>query len=406
MTRTTLLSWHLVPFVTICLCLTNIFIAFRVHHAGVDETSAIFVREEFAISKRQLRHMIDEHSNTATTIQTPPFTTQESFGACALVLNQNHRMTEWIAYHYFALPLRSLIIAYDPKSTQRATDLLHRWKDVIDIIEWEEDDYLPINWTEAVTSQGPSDKPIERLIHEHRQVYFMQQCTVTLAAKNVSRVIHHDVDEYLRINTDIIKRYDTTRPGHITHFLNRQNTSEIRWLPNASCWLFVRLYFIPWNNATAERVHQNRDLSWIRSVPLETLSYRYRKTRAQQTGKGIIHLSHIPPTLLTGRKNNFEKWMNVHNPLGKPLCQGPWPVALSPLLLNHYLGSYEAYKFAAQWDPRFRDDSEWERRLARGKGEPVADDGIVNWVDAFVKWQSEDVARELLSDAGWRQNEQ
>jgi hypothetical protein len=388
------------------LCLTNILIAIRVNHAGVDENSSIFTKEEFAISQRQLRHTIDEHSNLSNTIQTPPFTPQESFGACALVLNQNHRLTEWIAYHYFALPLRTLVIAYDPKSTQRATDLLHRWKDVIDIIEWEEDDYLPANWTEVVKRQNPSDKPIERLIHEHRQVYFMQQCTLTLAAKNVSRVIHHDVDEYLRINTDIVKGYDTTRPGHISYFLNHQNTSKIRWLPNASCWLFVRLYFIPWNTATAERDRQNRDdSSWIRSFPLETLNYRYRKTRAQQTGKGIIHLSHLPTTVLANRENIFEKWMSVHNPLGRPLCQGPWPVATSPLLLNHYLGSYEAYKFAAQWDPRFRNDSEWERRLGRGKGEPVADESMTNWVDAFVKWQSEDVARVLLSDAGWRQNE-
>jgi hypothetical protein len=381
----------------------NIFIAFRVNHAGVDENSAIVAREEFAISQRQLRHIIDENSNTTITIQTPPFTPQESFGACALVLNQNHRITEWIAYHYFALPLRTLIIAYDSKSTQHATNLLNRWRNVIDIIEWEDDDYLPANWTEVVTRQGPSDKPIERLIHEHRQVYFMQQCTLTLAAKNISRVIHHDVDEYLRINTEIVKGYDTTRPGHITHFLNHQNTSKIRWLPYASCWLFVRLYFIPWNNPTAERVDQKMDFSWIRSVPLETLHYRYRKTRAQQTGKGLINLSHTA-TVLNNRKNVFEKWMNVHNPLGRPLCQGPWPVATSPLLLNHYLGSYEAYKFASQWDPRFRDDNEWKRRLARGNGEPLADDCITKWVDDFVKWQSEDVARELLSDAGWRQD--
>ncbi|GAX26719.1 hypothetical protein FisN_2Hh334 [Fistulifera solaris] len=375
---------------------TNTLIAFR--GTGIHPSHLAF--EESDILKRQ------GHSNhTSNAIKLPPYTPQESFGACALVLNQNHRITEWIAYHYFALPMRTLIIAYDPKSTQRATQLLHRWRTVMDIVEWEEDDYLPANWSEGIARQKFWAKPVESVIYENRQIYFMQQCTLAMAAKNVSRVIHHDVDEYLRIQTKVVRGFDTTRPGHITAFLNQKNISDVvpGWSHNASCWVFHRHLFTPMReDSSTERqsIHKAIDFPWLRPVHLDTLRYRYRNARIQQTGKGILQLNHIPSTILFRRVNFFDKWLKVHNPLGRSLCQGPWPS--SPLILNHYTGSYEAYLYAAQWDPRFQDRAEWERRTAAGKGVPRLEDGITNWVAAFVAWLSEPVARMLLSDAGWR----
>jgi hypothetical protein len=354
-----------------------------------------------------------EHSiHTTNAIKLPPFTPQESFGACALVLNQNHRITEWIAYHYFALPMRTLIVAYDPKSTQRATALLHRWRTVIDIVEWEEDDYLPAKWSDGITRQTSWAKPVESVIYENRQIYFMQQCTLAMEVKNISRVIHHDVDEYLRIHSKVVQGYDTTRPGHITEFLNQKNNnlSDIvpGWSHNASCWVFHRLLFTPMReDSSTERqsIYTAIDFPWVRPVHFETLRYRYRNARIQQTGKGILQLNHIPSTVLFRRENFFDKWLKVHNPLGRSLCQGPWPLSSSPLILNHYTGNYEAYLYAAQWDPRFQDRTEWERRTAPGKGVPRLEDGITNWVAAFVAWLSEPVARVLLSDAGWRDDQ-
>lgn len=397
--RTSTLFRLLIVLVILILLVTNIFTAFHDIRMG----QHLDLEEYYPPQQQQLheRPFID-------TVQIPPFTPQESFAACALVLNQNHRITEWIAYHYFALPMRTLILAYDPKSTQRPTELLHRWRNAIDIMEWEEDDYLPANWSDGIARQSSWAKPVESVIYENRQVYFMQQCTLALAARNISRVIHHDVDEYLRINTNVVVGYDTTRPGHITDFLNQESniTNVVSgWSQNASCWVFLRLLFTPLlEDSPTERqsIYRKIDFPWLRPVHLDTLRYRYRNARVQQTGKGILQLNHIPSTILFHRENFFDKWLKVHNPLGKTLCRGPWPVSSSPLILNHYTGSYEGYLYAAQWDPRFQDRTEWERRTARGKGVPRIDVGITNWVDGFVAWQSEPVARELLSDAGWR----
>ncbi|GAX29411.1 hypothetical protein FisN_16Hh149 [Fistulifera solaris] len=393
---------RLMALVTLLLLGANIFLAFRGQQ--MDETYRRIEGHGFP------EHIYFRNSTAANhTIQLPPFSPQESFGACALVLNQNHRMTEWIAYHYFALPMRTLIIAYDPKCTQRATDLLHRWKDVIDVIEWEEDDYLPADWLEDIRENyrpaSPLDKPIERVIHEHRQIYFMQQCTLTLADKNISRVIHHDVDEYLRVNTNLVKGYDTTRPGHITEFLNQKSFTKIPsgWSWDSGCWVLLRLFFTPvFEDSPGHRqsLYKHINFPWFQPTHFDTLRYRWRKTLAQKTAKGILQLNNLPSTVLSRRENFFDKWMKVHNPLGRPLCEGPWPVIASPLILNHYLGSYEAYLYASQWDFRFQNLTDWERRTTRGKGKSRVDDGITNWVQAFIAWQSEPVARQLLSDAG------
>ena len=56
----------------------------------------------------------------------------KGFAACLLVLEDHMMLTEWIAYHYTTLPLRSLIIGLDPKNTEASIETLHKisslWK--------------------------------------------------------------------------------------------------------------------------------------------------------------------------------------------------------------------------------------------------------------------------------------
>jgi hypothetical protein len=40
----------------------------------------------------------------------------KSFSACLLIMDDNHRLSEWIAYHHFALPLRHLVVTVDPRN--------------------------------------------------------------------------------------------------------------------------------------------------------------------------------------------------------------------------------------------------------------------------------------------------
>jgi hypothetical protein len=53
----------------------------------------------------------------------------ESFSACIIIKDENHRLSEcWLAYHYFALPLRTLLVLVDPTSTQSPEPILDLWR--------------------------------------------------------------------------------------------------------------------------------------------------------------------------------------------------------------------------------------------------------------------------------------
>ena len=50
----------------------------------------------------------------------------ESFSACLLIMDDNHRLSEWIGYHYFAMSLRYLVVAVDPHSKTTPSRILNR----------------------------------------------------------------------------------------------------------------------------------------------------------------------------------------------------------------------------------------------------------------------------------------
>ena len=45
-----------------------------------------------------------------------------------LVMDDNHRLTEWMAYHYHVLPLRYMIVAVDPRSKTSPTHIFNQWR--------------------------------------------------------------------------------------------------------------------------------------------------------------------------------------------------------------------------------------------------------------------------------------
>ena len=68
---------------------------------------------------------------------------EQGVSACLLVNDENPRLPEWLAYHYHVLPLRSLVITIDPASRTSPLDILNRWRRELEIIVWEEEEFLP-----------------------------------------------------------------------------------------------------------------------------------------------------------------------------------------------------------------------------------------------------------------------
>jgi len=67
---------------------------------------------------------------------------EDSFGACLILKDDNHWLVEWLAYHYFALPLRHLVVYVNPESRTSPGHILERWRNRIDVKVWN-DDHLP-----------------------------------------------------------------------------------------------------------------------------------------------------------------------------------------------------------------------------------------------------------------------
>jgi hypothetical protein len=67
----------------------------------------------------------------------------KGLSACLLVNDENPRLPEWMAYHFHVLPLRSLIVAVDPKSRHLPHEILLRWVDMgVQVNIWNDADYL------------------------------------------------------------------------------------------------------------------------------------------------------------------------------------------------------------------------------------------------------------------------
>ena len=59
-----------------------------------------------------------------------------SFSACLMVMDENHRLPEWLAYHYYMLPLRQVVLLVDPLSDSSPEDIVLRWHPYIKIDVW------------------------------------------------------------------------------------------------------------------------------------------------------------------------------------------------------------------------------------------------------------------------------
>ena len=357
----------------------------------------------------------DQHAHID--IKRPPFSREDSFSGCILVLNQNHRMTEWIAYHYFALPLRTLFIAYDPKTKDRATELVKRWKNAIHIIEWDDEDYLFANWTHGLTA---SDKDsLATVTHITRQLHFYQKCHERSVGMGIRRTIFLDPDEYLRINPAVIPPtvVNTSEPGHITQLFQQLEAPNNTLLTeqkgvtyHANCSIYPRVQFTTlgpshWYSVPKDVDFTEPDLL-VDPSHFNTLRYRYRNLHRMKHPKGLVDaVNGLPHQLL-----------HLHYPLDRNCSKAAHSLEQSPLVVNHYIGSFEDFFHTFRSDARndavhFADIiTKWERR-ARGRGPDnafdfywknslVRDESITSWVPAFLAWQSDPVARTLLRDTG------
>lgn len=343
-----------------------------------------------------------------------------TFSACMLVMDDNHRLTEWMAYHYHVLPLRYMIVAVDPRSKVSPTHIFNQWrKRGVVIVEWNDRDFwrkdlklLPI--PDSAALQTKRDR------HRGRQKYFYKQCLIQLKQEGRTWVSLHDSDEYLVYNHaggDLFPEWEerrklnskmkrivpsqtpptTAEAGAMIRYINQEREAGLHYY-QSPCIGVPRLMF----GADEQYVEPQHVVKGVPeqfhwAAPLmDTLKYRQHATRndfvKNALGKVLIDVSRVDVA-------HTPHFMSLHRPI-KTICPAPWHNDWdSGLRINHYLGSWESYSF--------RDDSRkgFERSLEQWQYKATTvsentDDIIRPWVAGLVEQEGEQGAADMLRDVG------
>jgi len=323
----------------------------------------------------------------------------ESFSMCGLTLDDTSRLSEWLSYHYFALPLGYLVVAVDPSSQISPSHIFDRWRNRITIIEWNDTDFLPNPEYYLRKAEDSSQKKTDK--HRERQGHFYRECALHMKRKNRTWTFFYDTDEYVSINKDFFKTSvnPSSKPGHILPYLKEltQATNRSREWPYKAFQKFLPCLSIPraaFSANESSAAERNKDVpAFLNASNFDTLRFRYRSTpRKSHHGvtKSLIDISQVKP-------EHFKLGGGAHSGL-KSICN---PTRFNnydkmPLHIHHFVGSYEAYFFKD--DPR-RSAASW-KALGFTRHDYGQDDELRPWIQSFVNFVGEEQAKYLLQDAG------
>mmetsp|Transcript_4535 Transcript_4535/g.9003 ORF Transcript_4535/g.9003 Transcript_4535/m.9003 type:complete len:431 (+) Transcript_4535:44-1336(+) len=364
-----------------------------------------------SLTKNATVVVIPNNSFQATAIAS-----EHSFSACLLVMDDNHRLPEWLAYHYYALPLRHVVIASDPAS-RNPLEIPIKWFQLMNITIWEDKDFLP---RDVDLLRKPSDTPDERRSKNiRRHTYLLHQCSIHLKRLNRTWTAYHDIDEYLTISEDFFSpdnpRFASeeeffkatspipnrtafmSEPGFVLRLLQKY-TNEPNITSPTHDDLSKTCFHAP--RAKYSAVESPRELTqkgvpfYINADRLDTLRYRYRTTRRKLDrnglAKGVIDLSRI-------QMQKIGAWSLVHRPLPYYCTKRTvvWNYGHIPLGIQHYLGSLESFSYRSDGNTKRKG---WYQQAFITDGGP--DDEIRPWIQGFCDSVGPTLALELLKGAG------
>jgi hypothetical protein len=331
----------------------------------------------------------------------------ESLSSCLMVMDDNFRLPEWLAYNYYAMNLRNLVILSDPASRESPTNVLDPWREYITIEEWTEEDYFDRALRQRTMELKEVKNPSPDDSHNHfleRQSKFIKSCSVHLQKQDRRWVSFHDIDEYYVINSDIVKgnKQRMEEPGSIIKLINElqenaTSTSDLA-LPEQYSGPCVTTYRVPYSAVESSEEERGQDVpSFLDSRQLETLRWRNHGHKTI-IGKSLVDVSKLPALIHMGWSDRKRTPFSPHQLI--PFCPSVNYHSNAFIVINHYLGSWDSYTYRAN-DIRkgnFKNRKEWGK-FAYRKGGKRGDD-IRPWIKGFVRLFGEQKAKLLLANTG------
>jgi hypothetical protein len=330
-------------------------------------------------AKKRRKKTLDAIPNDSS-IQNPPtsdisnFTNidKDAFSFCLLIKDDNDIMNEWIAYHYYTLKLRTMIVSIDPDSKTTPEPLLQVWHDNFDLHYeiWDDSKYMPgwflrgeyekvprmIKWQDKNASkwyEEGADVSVEQRQqavleinkHRYRQAKFLQHCAKYLQDNQFTWVTHIDTDEYIVVNpTFRQKKKKKQKDKHV--MLEKRNTVYNHLIDMKDSGKPVNWPCISMPRVLYGSVEDSNDTSSNIASKFESLRWKYHTAyhndALNKQPKAIMDVSGFPPF------DESKKAFSIHRP-SIHLCrmQGQMNVRdwrRYPLTINHYLGSLERYQ--------------------------------------------------------------
>jgi hypothetical protein len=295
--------------------------------------------------------------------------------ACLLIMDDNHFLIEWIAYHYHVLNLRRLIVAVDPRSRTSPENILNRWRDYMNItIWWNDTDYIS-NLDELkleedrvrIVLENAKVSPTSALIrHRARQRVFYSHCLLEQKRSLSGWTVFVDTDEFLSINYEALRKlrpqYDWSmtpsmeEPGSVLKLLEYEQKyySISRTQNNLTSSPCVQIPRIRYGTVETNGMIES-DLDTA-SIPIHFNTSHFATFRwkvhanihnygMNRISKTMIDLSRIDFQYIYDRHPIVE---SIHKPIPGPYCtQRKLHIRSTEqiLMIHHYLGTYEQYAF-------------------------------------------------------------
>lgn len=313
----------------------------------------------------------------------------EVFAACVLLMDENMRLGEWIAYHFHVLPLRRLIVAVDPRSKTSPNQILEKWKPYVQISHMSDEMFLEEDWLGRARNLTDDDPKEEKYrVHRRRQTQFMKQCARTLKKENYTWTAFHDVDEFIGFDSHEINDTDVSQPGSLLRYVQHVQANDPNHTHMQKLCITIPRNLFGSVESTSEEIHRGVP-DFIDPRQFSTLRYRHAAGHSAEKINGpvksIADVSRIPDSF---------KGYSVHR-AARHLCSTKF-VWEHQLTIHHYVGAWELFSYRD--DARGRSYDAWKRkaRVAKAKN----NDDLRPWIKGFVEFVGEDLARTLLEDVG------
>jgi hypothetical protein len=294
------------------------------------------------------------------------------FSTCLLVRERDvAKLPEWLAYHYYALQTRYLVVLPDPSIDSAVNETLNEWRSYLTSVSWTEHNLVESKdkWIRVSRRQNED----EAAFQDRRAASFYHNCAAHMKAQGRGMTSFQQVHEFAAMNEDAVTNSKTLvkEAGSLLRLLQYAQSNQAT---DSTC---VPTYTTPFSTigSKVEEVQASLPDFLHGQQHLDTVQWRYQKKQPDVAGKAFVNMATLPErhalsvTQYGTIRGRFEF---------APYCPTTTPEPLAMFRIHVYPHSDET---ATSMEATEQD---------------IFNDSVSPWVLGFVNQIGEESARSLL----------